>query len=255
MLYNGHGKNKKRDRCPPALGPAGFDDAGGFRDGPGRRHRRGSFRATPILLGPRNHDGPPLGVQHAQRCLRLPPRPRPRRDSRERGHRPRLANGPPGPPRLRRPFRPGHGLRSPHRLGDREIPVHRRWGRCVRGRLLYAPQGPRSRRSGRLPEFRPSRRGRRLGRSDELVFLAARAVDRAHGPPRRGPPPPLPLPFLTVLRALPNAFRLWGRAVRRAAPRQPMDFVVLDGATANHNLVFGLLSTAAVILEGFLKWG
>ena len=41
----------------------------------------------------------------------------------------------------------------------------------------------------------------------------------------------------------------------RAAPRRPMDFVILDGATASHNLVFGLLSTAAVILEGFLRWG
>ena len=40
-----------------------------------------------------------------------------------------------------------------------------------------------------------------------------------------------------------------------AAPRRPMDFIILDGATANHNLVFGLLSTAAVVLEGFLRWG
>jgi hypothetical protein len=43
--------------------------------------------------------------------------------------------------------------------------------------------------------------------------------------------------------------------VRRAAPRAPLDFVVLDGATAKHNLVFGLLSTVAVILEGILGWG
>ena len=67
--------------------------------------------------------------------------------------------------------------------------------------------------------------------------------------------PSMPLTFLIVLLALPNAFRLWGRAIRRAAPRRPMDFVILDGATANHNLVFGLLSTAAVILEGLLRWG
>lgn len=65
---------------------------------------------------------------------------------------------------------------------------------------------------------------------------------------------PMPWTFLLVLLALPNALNLWGRAVRRASPRQPMDFVILDGATANHNLVFGLLSTAAVILEGFLRW-
>lgn len=65
----------------------------------------------------------------------------------------------------------------------------------------------------------------------------------------------MPLTFLVVLLALPNAFRLWGRAVRRAAPRHPMDFIILDGATAKHNLVFGLLSTAAVILEGIVRWG
>jgi len=77
------------------------------------------------------------------------------------------------------------------------------------------------------------------------------AVPRAAGGPGR----PMPLTFLLVSFALPSALRLWGRAMRRAAPRRPMDFVILDGATASHNLVFGLLSTAAVILEGFLRWG
>lgn len=71
----------------------------------------------------------------------------------------------------------------------------------------------------------------------------------------RGPLRPMPWTFLLVLLALPNALRLWGRAVRRAAPRAPLDFIILDGATASHNLVFGLLSTAAVILEGILRWG
>jgi 1,4-dihydroxy-2-naphthoate octaprenyltransferase len=66
---------------------------------------------------------------------------------------------------------------------------------------------------------------------------------------------PMPLTFGLVLLALPSALTLWGRAVRRAVPRRPLDFVILDGATANHNLVFGLLSTAAVVLEGFLRWG
>jgi hypothetical protein len=33
-----------------------------------------------------------------------------------------------------------------------------------------------------------------------------------------------------------------------------MDFIILDGATANHNLVFGLLSTAAVWLEALRRW-
>jgi 1,4-dihydroxy-2-naphthoate octaprenyltransferase len=71
----------------------------------------------------------------------------------------------------------------------------------------------------------------------------------------RAPLPPMPFTFLAVFFALPNALKLWGRAVRRAGPRAPLDFIILDGATANHNLVFGLLSTAAAILEGFLRWG
>jgi len=84
-----------------------------------------------------------------------------------------------------------------------------------------------------------------------LIDLAFIAVPRVSGGPLR----PMPLTFLLVLLALPNALELWGRATRRAAPRRPLDFVILDGATASHNLVFGLLSTTAVILEGILKWG
>jgi 1,4-dihydroxy-2-naphthoate octaprenyltransferase len=84
-----------------------------------------------------------------------------------------------------------------------------------------------------------------------VIDAALIAVPRAAGGLFR----PLPLTFLLVAPALPSALRLWGRAVRRAAPRRPLDFVILDGATASHNLVFGLLSTAAVILEGFLRRG
>ena len=58
--------------------------------------------------------------------------------------------------------------------------------------------------------------------------------------------PAMPLTFLILILALPSALKLWGRAVRRQNPRQPMDFIILDGATANHNLVFGLLCTAAI---------
>ena len=82
----------------------------------------------------------------------------------------------------------------------------------------------------------------------DMTFIA---VPRLAGGPIRQ----LPLTFLIVLLAVPSALRLWGRAARRAAPRSPLDFVVLDGATAQHNLVFGLLNTAAVILEGIVKWG
>lgn len=59
----------------------------------------------------------------------------------------------------------------------------------------------------------------------------------------------MPLTFLVVLLALPRALSLWGRARRRHTPRQPMDFLILDGATANYNLVFGFLCTAAVWLN------
>jgi 1,4-dihydroxy-2-naphthoate octaprenyltransferase len=64
---------------------------------------------------------------------------------------------------------------------------------------------------------------------------------------------PMPLTFAVILLALPRALHLWGRALRRDKPRQPMDFIVLDGATAQYNLVFGLLCTAALWLQFVLK--
>jgi len=82
----------------------------------------------------------------------------------------------------------------------------------------------------------------------DLLFIG---LPRVAGGPLR----PMPWTFLLVLLSLPNALRLWGRAARRAAPRRPLDFVILDGATARHNLVFGLLSAAAVVLEGLLRLG
>jgi 1,4-dihydroxy-2-naphthoate octaprenyltransferase len=59
----------------------------------------------------------------------------------------------------------------------------------------------------------------------------------------------MPASFLLTGLALPAALKLWGQALRRKAPRRPLDFVVLDGATANYNIVFGLLCTAAVWLH------
>jgi 1,4-dihydroxy-2-naphthoate octaprenyltransferase len=63
---------------------------------------------------------------------------------------------------------------------------------------------------------------------------------------------PMPWTFLLVLLALPKALELWGRAVRRRAPRRPLDFIILDGATAQYNLLFGSLCTAAVWLQALL---
>lgn len=68
--------------------------------------------------------------------------------------------------------------------------------------------------------------------------------------------PAMPWTFVLVLLALPKALQLWGRAGRRRTPRQPMDFIILDGATAQYNLIFGLLCTASVwawFVLGLLK--
>ena len=64
----------------------------------------------------------------------------------------------------------------------------------------------------------------------------------------------LPWTFAVLLLALPLALRCWHKALRRAAPAQPMDFIALDGATAQFNLQFGLLCTAAVIAYGLLAY-
>ena len=73
-----------------------------------------------------------------------------------------------------------------------------------------------------------------------MVFLPRVGEDRAAA---------MPLTFLVVLLALPRALVLLGRAQRRHSPRQSMDFIILDGATANYNLLFGLLCTTAVWLD------
>jgi 1,4-dihydroxy-2-naphthoate polyprenyltransferase len=60
-----------------------------------------------------------------------------------------------------------------------------------------------------------------------------------------GMPPSFALVFLSV----PLARRLWYKALHRAAPAQPFDFIALDGATAQLNLIFGLLCSVAAILH------
>lgn len=65
--------------------------------------------------------------------------------------------------------------------------------------------------------------------------------------------PVLPLTFFIVLAALPRALALWKRARLRHAPENPMDFIILDGATAGYNLLFGLLCTAALWLHAGIK--
>ena len=65
--------------------------------------------------------------------------------------------------------------------------------------------------------------------------------------------PALPPTFLIVFFAPPRALGLWKRALKRHAPEKPLDFAVLDGATAAYNLLFGLLCTAALWLDFALK--
>jgi 1,4-dihydroxy-2-naphthoate octaprenyltransferase len=59
----------------------------------------------------------------------------------------------------------------------------------------------------------------------------------------------MPVTFLVVLLALPLAIRLMRRALARKTPRSPLDFAALDGATAQLNLVFGLLCVGALGLD------
>ncbi len=65
--------------------------------------------------------------------------------------------------------------------------------------------------------------------------------------------PRLPVTFLLTLLALPRALELSRRARHRRAPRKPLDFIILDGATADYNLLFGLLCTASLWVRLALK--
>jgi 1,4-dihydroxy-2-naphthoate octaprenyltransferase len=58
--------------------------------------------------------------------------------------------------------------------------------------------------------------------------------------------PAMPASFFVVLIALPLALRLLRRARDRKSPRAPLDFVGLDVATGQLNLVFGLLCVGAL---------
>ena len=62
----------------------------------------------------------------------------------------------------------------------------------------------------------------------------------------------MPLTFGVTLLALPVAARLMVRGLRRRSPRDPMHFLALDGATAQLNLLFGLLSALAIGLHAWL---
>jgi hypothetical protein len=62
----------------------------------------------------------------------------------------------------------------------------------------------------------------------------------------------MPAAFAITGLAIPMAVARWRKALNRATPKQPLDFIALDGATAQLNLVFGLLCTGALILHALL---
>ncbi|MEW6368424.1 MAG: 1,4-dihydroxy-2-naphthoate octaprenyltransferase [Acidobacteriota bacterium] len=64
--------------------------------------------------------------------------------------------------------------------------------------------------------------------------------------------PVMPYTFVITLLALPLALKLWRKGRLRASPAQPLDFVALDGATAQLNLLFGLLCTGALLLDSLV---
>lgn len=68
---------------------------------------------------------------------------------------------------------------------------------------------------------------------------------------RLGIGPRLPWALLLVFLALPLALARIRRAERRRSPAAPLDFVTLDGGTAQLNMLFGLLATAGLLLGRF----
>ena len=63
----------------------------------------------------------------------------------------------------------------------------------------------------------------------------------------------MPFTFLITMAALPLAIKLWRKALNRQNPSQPLDFIALDGATAQLNLLFGSLCTVALILHAVIQ--
>ena len=65
--------------------------------------------------------------------------------------------------------------------------------------------------------------------------------------------PPMPITFLLTLLAVPMGLKLFKKARARKQPAQPLDFIALDGATAQYNLLFGLLCIGSLLLHLVVK--
>ena len=63
----------------------------------------------------------------------------------------------------------------------------------------------------------------------------------------------MPATFLITLLAVPMAVRLVRTGARRHDPQQARAFAAMDGATAQLNLLFGLLCIAALGLDALLR--
>ncbi|MFQ5485640.1 MAG: 1,4-dihydroxy-2-naphthoate octaprenyltransferase [Desulfobacterales bacterium] len=66
--------------------------------------------------------------------------------------------------------------------------------------------------------------------------------------------PKMPPTFLITFLAIPLAFKLIRKGRMRRQPLHPLDFISLDGQTAQLNLVFGLLCTAALVLNSLMSF-
>lgn len=66
--------------------------------------------------------------------------------------------------------------------------------------------------------------------------------------------PRMPVACLVVVVSLPLAVSLFRKGLRRKRAVNPIDFLALDGATAQLNLVFGLLYTASLGLDVLVRW-
>jgi 1,4-dihydroxy-2-naphthoate octaprenyltransferase len=63
----------------------------------------------------------------------------------------------------------------------------------------------------------------------------------------------MPFTFAIVILSLPMAVKLWQKGLNRKQPKNPIDFIALDGATAQYNLAFGILCTVALVLEAVIR--
>ena len=63
----------------------------------------------------------------------------------------------------------------------------------------------------------------------------------------------MPMTFLITFIAIPKAIKLIRKGQRRKNPVMPLDFIALDGETAQLNLFFGILCTVALGLDAILS--